>query len=260
MKSITGRFVALSAARRMIGDLLRISRQMPLIPGERTMHLAKLVDARRAAPAAVRPSWCAMFVKAMAAVAARHPEARRVFLTRPWHRMYEYNENVVSVVVERDCGGEPGLFLARIHSPEALPLAEIDSQIRRFKDRPIEEISAFRNALRLAQMPLLVRRTVWSLLANWMPRLRAKFLGTMGISLTAGMGGVALSLLTPWTVTIFYDAFEGDGSLKFRVMFDHRVMDGRLACQMGREIEREMCGAILEEVRALKSDVRAAAA
>lgn len=257
MKSVTGRSVSLSAPRRMIGDMLHISRQMPLIPGERTMQLAKLVEARKAATP--RPSWCAMFTKAMAVVAARHPEARRVFLTRPWHRMYEYNENIVSVVVERECHGETGLFLARLHSPEKMSLAEIDTQLRKYKERPIEELSGFQNALRMAQMPLFVRRGFWSLLMNWLPRLRAKLLGTLGISLTAGMGGVALSLLTPWTFTIFYDAFEDDGSLKFRVMFDHRVMDGRLVCRMGREMEQEMNGAILQEVRAMKPETRAAA-
>jgi len=241
----------------MIGDLLHISRQIPLIPGERTMQLAKLVEARKAATP--RPSWCAMFIKTVAVVVARHPEARRVFLTRPWHRMYEYNENIVSVVVERDCQGEPGLFLARFHSPEKMSLAEIDAQLRKYKERSIEELSGFQNALRMARLPLLVRRGFWSLLMNWMPKLRAKLLGTHGISLTAGMGGVALSLLTPWTFTIFYDAFEDDGSLKFRVMFDHRVLDGRMVCRMGREMEQEMCGAILQEVRGMKPVTQVAA-
>jgi hypothetical protein len=174
-------------------------------------------------------------------------------VSRPWHRLYEYNENIVGVVIERDCGGEPGLFLARIHSPEKLTLAEIDAQIRRYKDRPIDQISGFKSALRMARLPLFVRRLFWGLIMNWMPRLRGKLLGNMGISLTAGMGGVALTLLTPWTLTAYYDAFEDDGSLTFRVTFDHRVFDGHLGCRIGRAIEQEMCGAILDEVRALKA-------
>src|SRR5262249_1888791 len=177
---------------------------------ERTMQLADLVAARKLATP--RPSWIAMFTKALATVATRHPELRRVFVTRPWHRLYQYDQNVVSVVVERDVNGEPGLFLARIHSPEKLSLTEIDAQLRKYKERPLEEISGFHNALRLARMPLFLRRWLWSLVMNWMPRLRAKLLGTVGISLTAGMGGIALSLLTPWTFTAFYDMFEDDGS------------------------------------------------
>lgn len=246
---VTGRSVPLSAPRRMVGDLLHISRQIPLVPGERTMKLGEVVAARKVARP--RPSWVAMFVKAMGTVAARHPAARRVFVARPWHRLYEYDHNVISVVVERDVNGEPGLFLGRIHSPEKMTLAEIDAVIRKYKDRPLEELRGFCGALKLARMPLLVRRGLWSLVMNWLPRLRAKFLGTMGISLTAGMGGVALSLLTPWTFTAFYDEFEDDGSLTFRCMFDHRVLDGRLACRMGREVEMELRGPILAELRAL---------
>lgn len=256
MKSVTGRSVPLSVPRRAIGDLLDVSRQMPLIPGERTMQLGEVVAARKAARP--RPSWVAMFTKALATAAARHPEARRVFLKRPWHRLYQYDQNVVSVVIERDVCGEPGLFLGRIHSPENLSLAEIDAQIRRYKERPIEELSGFQNALRLARMPLFVRRLFWSLATNWMPRLRAKTLGTMGISLTAGMGGIALSLLTPWTLTVFYDMFADDGSLRFRMMFDHRVLDGRLMCRIGKEIEQELCGPILRELRAADGGARAA--
>jgi hypothetical protein len=252
MKPVTGRAVPLTAARRMVGDILHASRQLPLVAGERTMHLKKLVDARRAAEPARRPSWLAMFVKALARAADRHPELRRVFLTRPWHRLWQYNENVISVVVERECGpNDPGLFLARIHSPEKLALAEIDAQIRKHKERPIAEISGFKNALRMARLPLLARRAIWSLLMNWMPRLRAKFLGNIGISLTAGMGAVALTLLTPWTFTAFYDAFEDDGSLTFRAMLDHRVFDGHLGCRIIRAIEQELNSAILDEVRAL---------
>jgi hypothetical protein len=258
MKSVTGRSVSLSAPRRMIGDLLHVSRQIPLVAGERTMQLKDLVAARKAATP--RPSWVAMFTKGLATVAARHPEIRRVFLTRPWHRLYEYNENIVSVVIERECHGEPGLFLGRIHSPEKMSLAEIDSHIRKYKDRPIEELSGFQNALRLARLPLFVRRGFWSLVTKWMPRLRAKLLGNMGITLTAGAGGMALTVLTPWTVTLFYDEFGDDDSLVVRGMYDHRVVDGRLMCRMIRELERELRGPILAEVRALNPPAQPAQA
>ncbi|MBM3982289.1 MAG: hypothetical protein FJ304_18880 [Planctomycetes bacterium] len=252
MKPVTGHSVPLTAARRMVGDILHASRQLPLVGGERVMKLHKLAAARRAADPARRPSWLATFVKGLARAADRHPELRRVFLTRPWHRLWEYNENVISVVVERECGpNDPGLFLARIHSPEKLTLAEIDAQIRKHKDRPIAELSGFKNALRMARLPLLARRVIWSLLMNWMPRLRGKFLGNIGISTTAAMGGVAMSLLAPWTFTAFYDSFADDDSLRVRCMIDHRVIDGHLTIRISRAIEQELNGAILDEVRAL---------
>lgn len=257
MKKISGRTVALSAPRRLIGDMLYASQQLPLTPAERTMQLGELMEARRFARP--RPSWIGMFVKALATVAARHPELRRVYLTRPWHRLYEYDQNIISVVVERDCGGEPGLFLARLYSPEKLSLAEIDEQLRRFKEQPLPKIRAFRNALYLARLPLFVRRAMWSLIMNWLPKARASFVGTLGLSLTAGMGGCALSLFTPWTGTIFYDMLADDGSLKVRSMMDHRVLDGHLACRVGKELEAELRGPILDEVRALMPAARQAA-
>jgi hypothetical protein len=248
MASVRGRYLPFSAPRRVISDMLYISQGIPLVPGERTMQLAKVVEARNAT--LPRPSWLAMFVKAIGIVSAANPEIRRVYVRRPWQRLFQYDETIVTVVVERDCGGgETGLFLARIKSPEKLTIAEIDAQLRRYKEKPIEEINGFKSALRMAALPLFVRRALWSLIMNWMPRLRGKFLGTCGISLTAGMGAVALSLLTPWTMTMFYDAFEDDGSLKFRTMIDHRVLDGRLTCRLGRELEQTMCRVILKELQ-----------
>ena len=249
-KSISGHYIPLSAPRRIIGDMLHISRDIPLVPGERTMQLASVVEARNATRP--RPSWLAMFVKSLARVAAVTPELRRVFVKRPWHRLFQYDQIVITVVVERDCGGgETGLFLARIESPENLSLAEIDAQIRKFKERPIEKISGFKSALNIARFPSFLRLAFWSLIMNWMPRLRGRFLGTVGISLTAGMGGVALSLLTPWTFTMFYDAFGDDGSLVTRCMIDHRVIDGRLGCKIGKAVEQEMNSTILQELRSM---------
>src|SRR5262249_13149180 len=147
-------------------------------------------------------------------------------VTWPWHRLFEYEENVVSITIAREWRGETALFLARIPSPEKKSLLEIDTLLRSFKERPVESISAFRGALRMARLPAFMRRLLWWLIMNALPRLRGQFLGTLGASITAGMGGTALSLITPWTTTFFYDAIQDDGSQVGRVMFDHRVLDG----------------------------------
>jgi hypothetical protein len=262
MKRITGHFVRLSPQRRMIYDMMHVSKQLPLIPGERRMHLADLVAARHAAKP--RPSWLAMFIKAIANVSTRYPELRRVVVRYPWPRLYQFDQSIVSVIVEREHQGEPGLFVARFESPERMPLGEIDAQLRRFKTEPVDKIKRFRNALTISRKPLFLRRMLWHLAMNWMPRLRGKLIGTTGISLTAGMGGMALALVTPWTTSWFYDSPTDDGTLVFRGMFDHRVFDGMPMLRMSRDIEREMLGSILAEVRSMKpaspgDDVRAAA-
>lgn len=251
MKKVAGRFVSLSLPRRMVCDSLYASSKVPQVVGQRRMHLGPLIAERKAA-AAPRPSLLAMFVKAFAIVAARRPELRRVFVARPWHRLYEYDRNLVSIAIERDYHGESALFLARLESPEQMPLLEIDARLRKLKEQPIEKTSHFRNALRIASLPLLLRRLFWSLVMNWMPRLRGRALGTLGFSVTAATGSAALTLITPWTTSVFYDFPDADGSLNVRVALDHRVLDGKAMALALAEVEREMLGSIRAEVAGLQ--------
>ena len=104
MKLAKGRYLPLSLPRRMVSDMLFAGQQLTLIPGERTMQLAEVVSARQAAWP--KPSWLSLFIKAYANVAARRPELRRVFLTWPWPRLFEYDETVVAISVEREWQGE----------------------------------------------------------------------------------------------------------------------------------------------------------
>jgi hypothetical protein len=258
MKLAKGCYLPLSLPRRMVSDMLFAGQQLTLIPGERTMPLAEVVAARQTAWP--KPSWLSLFIKAYATVAARRPELRRVYLTWPWPRLFEYDETVVAITVEREWRGERGLFLARILSPEKKSLLEIDNALRIFKERPVDSISAFRGALRLASLPTFLRRWFWRLTMNGLPRLRAQFLGTLGGSVTAGMGATALSLITPWTLTFFYDAVKDDGSQIVRFMFDHRVCDGRVICSALKEVERELRGPIRDELLALGKRALAKAA
>jgi hypothetical protein len=256
MKLVKGHYLPVSLPRRMVSDMLFAGQQLTLVPVERTMQLAEVVAARQTAWP--KPSWLSLFIKAYANVAARRPELRRVFLTWPWPRLFEYDETAIAITVEREWQGERGLFLARIPSPELKSLLEIDDALRHFKERPVESISAFRGALRLARLPTFLRRWFWRLTMKALPRLRAQFLGTLGGSVTAGMGGTALSLITPWTLTFFYDTVADDGSQVVRIMFDHRVCDGRVICSTLKEVERELRGPIREELLALARQIRAA--
>ncbi|MFL5342062.1 MAG: hypothetical protein ACJ8F7_18105 [Gemmataceae bacterium] len=249
MAKVNGSFVSLSLPRRMIGDFLSGTRQMPLVTGQRRLRLAEVIAARHAAKP--RPSWAALTVKAYAAVCARNSRLRRTFVSWPWSRLFQYDEPIISLVVERDYHGEAGLFLARFHSPHQTPLAELHESIQEFKTRPIEEIRGFHNALRMAALPALVRRPLWWLMMNVMPRLRAGCLGTHGISPTTGMRVRGIHIVTPWTVAMHYDLPGEDGEMDFRFSFDHRVYDaGYLAVAMGA-IEQELCGPIVAELRAM---------
>jgi hypothetical protein len=246
MAKMTGHFVGISTPRRMIGDFLQASRHIPTIVIHRRMNLAALVEARESS--LPRPSWCAIFTKAFASVTAEHAELRRVYVSLPWPRFYEWDANHFSIVIERDYLGESALFLARIRSPETRQLGEIDALIQDFKCRPVEEIAGFRSAIRLAKMPRLVRILAWSLLMNWLPRARGKQIGTHGISVTAGMGATALNLITPWPFALNYDVFSPDGSLDVRMTFDHRVADAAFLARALQEMEQKLLGPIRNEV------------
>jgi hypothetical protein len=243
---MSGRFLPLSLPRRMIGDTLFMGRQLTLTTIQRRMRLGEVVAARAALQP--RPSWCALFTKAMANVLSRRSELRRVYVSYPWPRLFEYDHITASIVVERDYRGEPALFLARLRSPERLSVFDLDARVRTYKERPIETIAGFRGALWMARLPLLLRRMLGWTIMNWMPRLRGKFLGTFGVSVTAGLGAAGLYLITPWTLTLLYDVFDASGALDVRLTFDHRVVDGAILAAALSDMEREMCGPIREEL------------
>ena len=89
----------------------------------------------------------------------------------------------------------------------------------------------------------------WSFVMKWSPKLRGQFLGTMGFSVTAASGAAAITLLTPWTSGVCYDAPDENGVLSVRVAFDHRVYDGKIAARGLAEIERELLTTILAELK-----------
>src|ERR1019366_6224595 len=194
------RYVSLSPARRLVGDFLAAGQSLCLLPVQKRMRLAELVAARAAANP--RPSWCALFVKALSAVAARRPELRRSYLTFPWARLYEHGENVISVVVSRPWQGEDVIFTVQLKAPERMPIGDIDAFIRKYKECPIEEIGYFRSGLRFARLPTPLRRLALWALMNCFPQTRAKVLGTSGVSVIAGNGAAGFFTYAPWTTSL----------------------------------------------------------
>lgn len=243
-----GNYLKLPAVRRVISDSLYASKQLELVVGQRVMKLGPTIAARKATPSP-RPSLFAIMIKAFALVSARRPELRRVFVSRPWHRLYQYDHNVFSVVVEKEFEGEKGLFLVRLDRPEEMSLYEIDAALRKKSTKPVAQCNGDRNALRIASLPWFVRKLFWNLVMNWSPKLRYRCLGTMGFSVTAAAGGAALTLLTPWTSAVCYDAPDENGDMVLRVTFDHRVYDGKIAGRYLAEVERELLTTVVAEIK-----------
>lgn len=251
MPQPAGRRLPLSLPRRLICDVVHFARQVPSVPVQRRMHLAPVAAARQAA--LPRPSWTALFIKAYAFVCAAHPELRRAYLSFPWPHLYEYPDNIASVAIERRFGDEDAVFFAHMRSPEKESLSDIDLWLRLRKERPIEEIGAFRRALMIARLPRPLRRLIWWVGLNAWGRKRARRLGTFGISVYGHLGASSLHPLSPLTTTLNFGAVAEDGTVDVHLIYDHRVLDGTTVARALEDLERVLQCEVLTELRYLRA-------
>lgn len=251
-----GRSIALSALRRITCDYLKVAKAIPTIPVQRRMHLADVVAARNVLPD--RPSWVALFTKAYGRVAAKYPELRRAFVKFPWARLYEYPLSIANIAIEREYRGEKGVFLARIKDPARLSLLQIHELLRTWKDIPIEENKEFRRVLWMSRIPWPIRPILWWFGLN-IGRQRGNFFGTFTVSVYSGLGAESLHPLTPTATTLNYGIIEPDGSVNVRIIYDHRVMDGATVARVLEDLECEMRGDILAELKIRLETTRHAA-
>ena len=229
-------------------DQLRLASAVPTVPVQRRMHLGSVQDARAAVTH--RPGWPAIFLKAYAQVAAKMPALRQAYVRLPWPQLYEYPASVASLAVERDYLDEPAVFFGRISDPARLPLTEIDKRIREFATEPVEQIKPFRKLLSLAKWPQPMRRfAIW--LGLNLPRTRAGQFGTFGLSVYSSLGAESLHPLSPLTTTLNYGVIDESGAVDVRIVYDHRVFDGATVARALRELEAQLTGEILAELRRL---------
>jgi hypothetical protein len=242
-----GHTIPLSPARRLMCDLMHASRRVPLVAMERRLALGEVVRARQAL--AVRPSWFAIFIKAYALVSEQLPPLRQAYLSFPYPRLHQHACTVGHLAVARKIGDEEVVLGLKISRPDRRSLADIDALIRRARTEPIERFGGFRRALRLARLPMPIRRLAWwaglNVLANW----RAKHFGTFGVTGVAALGAASLHLASPLTSTIAFGVIDADGSVMVRLFYDHRVMDGVGPATALAELEQAMCGPIAAELR-----------
>lgn len=249
MGSVAGRWKSLSPPRRFVGDLMRASRGIPIVTFERRMDLSPVLAARRRSPHP--PAWALLFAKGYARVAADRPELRRAYLPLPWPHLWEAEESVASVAVERDYRGEPGVFFGMLRAPDTQPLAALAAELDGWKTQPVEEVRPFRRLLRYTRLPLPARRLLWWYANAWSGRVKARNFGTFGVSLTGSAGATATNLVGPLTTSLNCGVIGPDGTADVRLHFDHRVMDGMPAARALAELEEVLRTEIAAEVAAL---------
>ncbi len=251
-----GRSIPLSLPRRLICDLVHFAHKVPTVPVQRLINVENLESLRLQVQP--RPSWCTLFTKAYARMAAEHPEFRRSFHPFPWARLYEHFENIASVAVEREYKGENGVFFAHFHSPEKLPLLELEKLLRQFKEEPVESIYDFRTCLLMSSLPKPLRRLAWWYVTHVRGYRKATWLGTFGVSVYSGLGAESLHPLSPLTTTLNYGVIGENGDVAVRVIYDHRVMDGATVARALARLETVLNEEILAELRSLVASQRPA--
>jgi hypothetical protein len=243
---VRGRWIALSIPRRIVTDLMHFSAGLPWIVAQREMVL----DVARAAREAhrERPTWTALFTKAYAIVAGEFPELRRAYMRLPWPHLFEYQTSAASVVVERDFGGEPGLMFVRIKEPDTIPIVQIGRLIRDGKTDAYAADPHVRLLLRIAALPLPLRRLAWWIALN-LPRVRGNYLGTFGLSTVAALGTEILQPRSPLTTILTYGVIDDRGNVTVRAVFDHRVLDAMTMAKALGRLEQVLNGAVADELR-----------
>jgi len=254
MPLFSGRKVPLSLPRRFIGDLVHCAQSAPLMTVERRMRLAAVVEAREQAIG--RPGWCALFTRAFALVAARRPELRRAYLPFPRPHLYEHPSSVASVAVARPVGDEEGVFFVHVRAPETQTAWAIDSYLRRCQERPLEDVAMFRRILQTSRWPLPLRRLLWGCQTWFSGFVRARNLGTFGVSVVSNFGAASPHLLTPVTSALNYGVVAPDGSVEVYLTFDQRVLTPAVAVRPLGETEQTLSLELLKELRLLRASSR----
>lgn len=252
----SGRRFAVPASRRLTWDLLYFHRGVPLCSHDRRMDLKDLALAREGA--GVRISWPALFLKAMASVSLEYPELRQIWYRWPWAHLYQHPGSVGVLTIQREIAGEPWLFWGRIASPELKTLPEIQAMITRYQTEAPSKV--FGRDLRLAGLPLLLRRLIWWWNLNVETGSRAKRIGTFFLSTLAGRGVEIQLPPSVQTTCLTYGPLDETGISRVTLAYDHRIMDGARVAEILARLEVVLTTDILIELRGLaKAGERVAA-
>jgi hypothetical protein len=241
-----GQWIPLSIPRRLIADLMYFSAHIPSIPVQREMSLRSVLAARSAL--SPRPPLPALLTKAYALVAAEFPELRRAYVQLPWPHLHEYPTSIATVAVERSFYQELGVFPVHIKDPASLAIEHIGQLIRSAKQEGFAQTRKFRQFVRIAGYPMLLRRAIWWIGFN-LPRLRANYCGTFGVSTVSSLGTDILHPRSPIATLLTYGVIADNGLVAVRVIFDHRVMDAATVARALKRLEEMLNGTIADELR-----------
>jgi len=248
-----GQVRKISTPRRFIVDLMRASAGVPFVSLSRPLNVRQLVEARAAS--ARPPGWAAIFVKAFCLVAKDEPVLRTLYAKWPWPHFYELPRSIAMVAIARVEDGEDCVLPERVARADELRLGEIDAQIRRAKDAPIEEIPAFRRILKAMRLPQPLRRFAWLVALN-IGRLHVNSFGSFTVTSVAAYGGGQLHAISPGPFVLSYDRVAPDQTIDVVIRWDHRVCDAALIAKVLTRLEQVLNSEIAAELRKLGGEAQ----
>ena len=240
-----GRRLRISKSRQTIIDLMHLSMSFPLIAIERTMDFSELASARRDHPR--RPSWSALFAKGFALAAEEFAVLRQAYFGFPFAYMYEYEDSTVNIGHELAVGGEASVLPVRVRSPNRMSLDDIRSKIIEMADADLWQRGFYRTLSAVGLLPFFLRRPIWWFVLN-VPRFRRRAFGTAVVSSIGALGAEILTPRAPVTSFLTYGALDCNGSVRVRLVFDHRVYDGATAARILGRLEELMRGPLYNEI------------
>jgi hypothetical protein len=191
--------------------------------------------------------------KAFALAARAHPQMRQAYLGFPWAHIGEYEEQIASVIVVRRVGDDDAVFLAPLRSPETQSLRELDTHLRDYMEKPVEDFRCYREAMLVGRLPRPLRRFLWWTALNVLPRRRARHFGTFGVTTMSPFGARTLQVPSLWSAFLHYGVFTDAGEVPVGVAFDHRVMDGAVVGYTLLEMEQALHHQIVAELRTMRA-------
>jgi hypothetical protein len=236
----------ISMPRRLVADLMHASIRVPFVSLTRPLNVRQLLEAR--ALVARPPGWAAIFVKAFSLVAKDEPVLRTLYAKWPWPTFYELPRSIAMVAIARVEDGQDCVLPQKVPEADALPLAEVDAQIRHAKQAPIAEVPAFRKILRVTGLPLPLRRLMWLVGLNF-GRQRANWFGSFGVTSVAAYGAGELHALSPGPFVLSYGVVEPDQTIDVVIRWDHRITDAALVAKALTRLEQVLNGEIATELR-----------
>jgi hypothetical protein len=245
-----------SLSRRVIIDLMRASADVPFVAVRRTLSIPRLAAARKGL--SQRPAWAAIFAKGFAILAREQPILRRVYLKWPWPHFYEFPQTLAMIVVAPDASPD-GVLLFPVKAPDLISLTEADAAIRKAKTQPIEATAFFRKTLTVTRLPNPIRRLAWAIGLNF-GRQRGNYFGTLLVTSVAAFGGGEVEAQGPQPFILSYDRLTGDGTVDVMIRWDHRITDAADIGVALSRLEQILNQEIADEMLALASTERGAAA